>query len=400
MLHKKKLLAIALAAAAGVPALAVAQTSNVVLYGKFYPEMVWGKATGGSQPGTTLATMVNAPTGASDTPSIYSLQANNSRLGIRGEEQLSGDLKAIFQLESQIAIDTGGSALASRDTFVGLTSERWGTVKLGNFDTVYKNYGDTLSFLGVSSGNFVSNSNILSKSPLGTSSSASFHLRRANSVQYESPDFRGIAAAIQYSPDEAKSATRNAYLVSVGLKYENGPLYLAVAGEQHRDLFGGSRNVRSSLSNFNDPNARAKDRAIRGTVRYSIGETTIEGDVSHIEWKETGGASGRFQKYDHYTFLISADHRMGPWRFAASYTWGTKGDCSLFGGANCSTEGLDGSQGSLGASYSLSRRTQIFALGAYLRNGKSARYLNADWLADLQPGQDIKQVALGIAHTF
>src|SRR5205085_2559733 len=167
----------------------------------------------------------------------------------------------------------GGGTLASRDTFVGLSSDAWGTVKLGNFDTVYKNLGDTLSFLGVSSGNFVSNSNILSKSPLGTSSTASFHLRRGNSVQYESPDFRGLSVLAQYSPDEVRSTTsaaRNAYLFSTGIKYENGPLYLALAGEQHRDLFGGSRNSRTSLSNFADPNARSKDRAYRATARFQI----------------------------------------------------------------------------------------------------------------------------------
>lgn len=400
MLHKKKVLAIALAAAAGVSGLACAQTSNVVLYGKFYPEMVVGHARGGSTSAAGLATLVNGPTGASETPTIYSLQASNSRLGIRGEEQLSGDLKAIFQLEQAIAIDVGGSTLASRDTFVGLSSEHWGTVKLGNFDTVYKNLGDTLSFLGVSSGNFVSNSNILSKSPLGTSSSASFHLRRGNSVQYESPDFRGFGILAQYSPDEAKTISRNAYLFSTGVKYEAGPLYAAVAFEQHRDLFGGSRNSRSALSNFNDQNARSKDRAYRGTLRYQWHETTVEGDIAHLEWKETGGATGRFQNYKHNTYLISADQRLGPWRLAASYTWGQKGSCSLFGGADCSTDGLDGNQVSVGASYSLSRRTQLFALAARLTNGKSARYVNADWLADVQPGQDISQFALGISHTF
>ena len=400
MLHNKKLLAVALAAAAGVSGGAAAQSSNVVLYGKFYPEMIWGHARGGSTSSVGLATMVNGPTGPASTPTIYSVQASNSRLGIRGEERLTGDLKAIFQLEQAIAVDVGGSTLASRDTFVGLSSEHWGTVKLGNFDTVYKNLGDTLSFLGVSSGNFVSNSNILSKSPLGTQSSNSFHLRRGNSVQYESPDFRGFGLLVQYSPDEAKTTTRNADLVSVGGKYEAGPLYAAIAYEKHRDFFGGSRNVRSALSNFNDQNARSKDEAVRGTVRYQFGELTVEGDVSHVQYRERGGANGRFQKYEHVTYLVSGDYRLGPWRFAASYVGGTDGSCSLIGGANCSTDGLDGKQVSIGASYSLSRRTQIFALAAKLWNGKSARYINADWLADLQPGQDISQIALGIAHTF
>lgn len=399
MLHRKKLLALALVAAAGVPVAAGAQSASVTIYGKLYPEMVWGKASGGTSPGTTVSTLSPNPTGG-ETPNIYSVQSSNSRLGIRGQEKIGSDLRAIFQLEQTVPIDTGGGVLGNRDSFLGLGSEHWGTVKLGNFDTVYKNLGDTLSFLGVSSGNFVSNSNVLSKSPLGTSSSASFHLRRANSVQYESPDYRGFGVLAQYSPDEAKTPTRNAYLVSLGAKYENGPLYVAIAGEQHRDLFGGSRNARSSQSNFADQNARSKDRAVRATVKYEFANTFIEADIARLEWKETGGASNRFQSYKHNTYLISADHRIGPWRFAAAFTWGDSGSCSLFGGADCSTDGLEGNQGSIGASYALSRRTQLFAIASRVTNGKSARYINADWLAEVTPGMDINQVAVGIAHSF
>ncbi|MEP6872694.1 MAG: porin [Anaerolineaceae bacterium] len=399
MLHRKKLLALALATAAGLPAMASAQTASVSIYGRLYPELVWGKASGSTSPGTTVSTLSPNPTDGS-TPNIYSVQASNSRLGIRGEEKIGSDLRVFFQMEQTVPIDAGGGVLGNRDTFVGLQREHWGTVKLGNFDTVYKNLGDTQSFLGISSGNFVSNSNVLSKSPLGTSSSASFHLRRANSVLYESPDYSGFGVLAQYSPDEAKTRTRNAYLGSVGVKYENGPLYVAIAGEQHRDLFGGSRNSRTSQSNFADQNARSKDRAVRATAKYEFGPTTLEADIARLEWKETGGAANRFQNYKHNSYLISADHRMGPWRFAAAFTWADRGSCALFGGADCSTDGLEGNQASIGASYSLSRRTQLFAIAARLTNGKSSRYNNADWLADVTPGTDINQVAVGIVHSF
>ncbi|MEO5699826.1 MAG: porin [Casimicrobiaceae bacterium] len=400
MLHKKKLLALALASAAAVPAMSHAQSSNVTLYGRFYPELVVGRATGGTAPGTPLATMSNAAGSPSDSPTIYSVQANNSRLGVKGKERITSTLTAIFQLESRIDVDTGGSPLASRDTFVGLESEVWGTVKLGFFDTVYKELGDNISLLGVASGNFVSNSTVLSKSPLNTSSSASFHLRRSNSVEYETPDFRGLSALIQYSPDEAKTNQRNAYLVSTGVKYEHGPLTASVAFEQHRDLFGGSRNSKSSISNFSDLNARSKDRAVRGMLQYKWGGTTFEADIAHLEWKETGGAVGRFEKYKHYSYLVGVDHRMGPWRFGASYIWAGNGDCSLVGGVNCSTDGLEGNQINVGASYALSKRTQVFLIAARLNNGKSARYNNADWLNTVQPGQDITQGALGLSHSF
>ena len=109
-------------------------------------------------------------------------------------------MEAFFQIESTIPLDAGGGTFATRDSFVGL-SGGFGSVKLGNMDTVYKNVGDKLSFLGVSSGNFVSNSNLLSKLGFGTSSSGSFHLRRNNSVVYEAPSLGGLGFAIGYSPD-------------------------------------------------------------------------------------------------------------------------------------------------------------------------------------------------------
>ena len=58
MLHRKKLLALALTTALGAPALASAQTSTVVMYGKFYPEMIIGQAKGGTTNAADLATLV------------------------------------------------------------------------------------------------------------------------------------------------------------------------------------------------------------------------------------------------------------------------------------------------------------------------------------------------------
>ena len=131
--------------------------------------------------------MQSPPTG--ETGSVTAVEASNSRLGLRGEEPLSGGLKVVWQIEQAIDVDQGGTTLASRDTFVGLESDAWGTLRLGFMDTIYKDYGDTLGFLGIGSGNFVSISNVLSKSNLSDTSAASFHLRRGNSVKYESPDW-------------------------------------------------------------------------------------------------------------------------------------------------------------------------------------------------------------------
>jgi predicted porin len=393
---KKTLLATAVAATLGTSLGATAQ-STVVIYGRLYPELVYARTSSPTAPGTPVATMQDDPTG--ERGNVTALEASNSRLGFRGEEGLGKGLKAIWQIEQTINVDSGGGNLASRDTFVGLESETWGTVRLGFMDTVYKDYGDTLSFLGISSGNFVSISNVLSKSNLSDTSAASFHLRRANSIKYDSPEWNDFGFALQYSPDELKNAT-NAYLWAVAAKYEREPFYFAIAYEYHHDFFGGSRASRSDVRNNNDPNASSRDDAVRLTAQYKFGIHTVEGNYARLRYRESGGQVGRFQKYESDHWGLTWDARwVGPWRTAVSYSGANDGKCALVGGVSCSTDGLEGYMVAIGAGYNLSRRTMLFALASYLHNGTSALFNNA---ASITPavGADISQVAVGISHVF
>jgi predicted porin len=393
----RRLRALAAAVLIGLPAVVAAQ--SVTLYGRLYPEVIWTRTTGGTQPGTPVSTLAGALTGETFA-NVVKMDSSNSRLGFRGDEVLGAGLKAFFLIEQRILVDTGNTQLASRNTYVGLESEYWGTVKLGGFDTVYKEVGDTLSFLGVSSGNFVSNSNLLSKQGFGTSSAGSFHLRRANSMRYESPTYRGLQGLLQYSPDEARTSTRDAWLWSFGVVYTNGRLYGAIAYEVHNDTFGGSRNVPSALSNANDAHARARDTGVRATLQYRFGDHTVEGNVAEMAYRERGGRPGRFQNYRHVAASIGVDSKWSDaWRTAGAFDYAGAGSCRLFDGVTCSTQGLDGRQLAVGAAYYLSRRTYLFALYAKVWNGRSAQYNNVDGI-DIPPGVDPQQFALGITHNF
>ncbi|WP_407280893.1 porin [Aromatoleum evansii] len=387
-------------AAVGIvaPLVAQAESANVVIYGKLYPEIVYVRANGATEAGGRVSTLSSAAK-AEEIDSHSEVNASNSRLGFRGTEDLGNGYKAEFQIEQVVPVDTGGGELATRDSFVGL-SGGFGRVRLGNIDTVYKSLGDTLSFLGVSSGNFVSNSSILSKSALGSGKTGSFHLRAPNSVLYESPEFGGLQLHAQYATDEAKTDERNPYLQSYGIEYRNGPLYLALAHEIHTDYFGGSRNARSSVSNVTAaPGANSRDTGTRATVRYKFGSSRVEVDYAVLKYKESDGVANGFKEYEQRAYAISAEHSIGNWTIAASYARASPEDCSLVGGRACSTSGLDGAQLNLGAGYSLSKRTSLFALVSRLNNGRSARYSN---LAIGKPdaGADITQAALGISHSF
>ncbi|SMG53030.1 porin [Paraburkholderia susongensis] len=116
------------------------------------------------------------------------------RFGFRGNEDLGGGLRAIFTLESGFDLSTGklgnGGALFGRRAYVGMASDRFGTLTLGrDYDFVY----DFTSLY----------SNVVQFAP-----SYSFHLaydidRIAgeavnNAVKYRSPQIAGFVVGGMY----------------------------------------------------------------------------------------------------------------------------------------------------------------------------------------------------------
>jgi predicted porin len=394
-----------------MPLLAQAQP-NVTIYGKLYPQVNNARAygaTAGGTAGSTLIGTISSPTGADVKGTV--MESSNSRLGFRGTESLGGSLKAIWQLEMEVGVDNGmggdGDRLFSRDTFVGLTGDA-GTIKIGRMDTVYKSVGDALSFLGISSGNFVSTSNVLSKPGIGGSGS-SFHLRRDNAVLYESPQMNGFQGMLQYSLGEIAGSSRNNSLFSAGVIYEAGPYYIALAHERHYDFFGGSRNVARALSNYDRTlgrgldGVRSTDTGTRLTVQYAVTKNTkVEANIARLDYDEEGGGAGRFANYRTDTWSINGQQKMGAFVVQAGYSSGDDGSCTLVGGGVCNTAGLGGAQLNLGASYSFSKSTMVYLIGSKLRNEVFGNRSNLGQLNDgaVARGQDIRQLALGLSHTF
>ena len=412
----RKAMVLAVGAALAAPC-AYAQTSDKwEIYGKFYPEMTHSSSEGTTAAGAGVSTLSIPATGTSGVASRWEMQISNTYIGFRGSRNLGGGLKAIGQLEQQVAIDEGGGTIGNRDSFAGLEAN-WGTVRLGNMDTPYKKYGDTLGFLGVASGNFVSANNVSRKIGFGTSSASSFNLRRANAIDFASPTLPGgVQVAVQYSignPTESgagvaginPAANRFPRVVSMGVKWEQGPIYLAAAAERHFDLFGGSQNLgggslATSNLNPNNPGANSKDTAVQLTAVYKIDVHSIEVDVNTKQYKETGGAAATsFAEYKNNAYAVIWEARWtGQWRTTLSYIKATAGSCSLVTNP-CSTDGLEGALIAGGVTYSFDPSTYLFGLLARLNNGSSARFNNTASQTP-NPGEDITQIAVGLAYSF
>jgi predicted porin len=399
---RRNAVALAVAGALGTPVAALAQ--NVQVYGKVYPQLGILKTTGASA-AADLNTALDPGTAVGNLKRRVNLDANNSRLGFRGSENLGGGLKALFQIESKTSIDKGGTTWASRDSFVGL-SGGFGTIKLGIMDTVYKQLGDPIGILGISSGNFVADSAVLSQGPLDN---INFHTRERNSFIYESPELGGVTLLAGYSINNNAERGTNPLKIdtkSFGAKYEAGPLYVAAAHEIRRNqfAFSGSTEVDGGpFTNAADGSdgVHSKDTATRAAVMYEFPtKTKVALDVAKLELKETGAAAGMFAGAKNTRWAVSGEQGLGNIKVAASYAKSSKGSCTLSGGGACSTDGFDASMLNLGAMLSLSKRTGVFAVYSRLTNGTSAAHNNTDAFDNVSPGSDITQAAVGVSHSF
>jgi len=342
------------------------------------------------------------------------MESSNSRFGVRGSEKLGGGLRAIFQLETQFLVDSNNSAFAARDSLVGLTHPAWGTVKLGRMDTPFKTYGDDISFLGISSGNFVSTSDINRNLGFGTSNTGRFHERAVNVVDWESPKWGGFQMELMYSVSETDTAFRKPSLYSAGLKWEGGPFTVSVGYEQHKDFFGLSNNVPTTganvgcnagftcptgtMRNSGDAFARSKDEAAELMIKWKWGRHDFEFDVNQKKWKESPVVNGRATQFKNNSYLVGWDARWSPtWRTALHYVKADAGDCQRLN-ATCSTDGLGGTQVSAGVAYIFSKRTWLFFIAQWLKNDHSANFASGSQQGNV--GEDITQYAVGIHHSF
>ena len=207
----KKLLALSLLAA-GISTSAIAQ--QVTVYG------IVDQAVRSTSP----------KTGASTT-SVVSGSFATSRIGVRGEEDLGGGIKASFVLEGGLNATNGsvgsGTNFFSRESSVSLATGL-GTVTVGRTDTSASEGIDTFAGIG-NFGNFAFVSGV------------EYAGDRENTVRYTSPSIAG--ATLQVGRSHA--STQGAETDSVSLTWAKGPVGIAVgyddAGRDGKYTAGGAR---------------------------------------------------------------------------------------------------------------------------------------------------------------
>jgi predicted porin len=325
----KKILSLAIAAALVAPAVAMAEAT---LYGKAHMVIQNTDIDDGTDSGTG---------------DVWSVDSIDSRVGIKGSEDLGDGLKAVYQYEFKINHDSG-DGLGDRNQFLGLAGG-FGTVLLGRHDTPLKMSQGKFDEFGDVAGDI--------KSVMPGED------RVDNVIAYVSPDMSGLsfvgAAVSGELGDGANVGDDDALVglfdhISVAALYNNGPIFASLAYNSY-DL--------GALAD-NDPSL------IRGTFIWKGGMWQVGAMFSSFDFDDLAedadamgisghikvGANGKIKAQ-----YLTGDAPTSSVEKVASGLTGTSVDFSPNVKIPDGTEDNEVTQWSIGYEHSMGKRTKLHA---------------------------------------
>lgn len=380
-MFKKFVIAGALATAVAGTALA---QSSVTIYG-----LIDAGVIGTNHAGTANANVTAITSGIDQT----------SRLGFRSVEDLGGGLSTGVNLESQIDAGNGSQGLSSSNgsangTFaraanIFVDDKKFGRVTLGRqANAAWATYN---SLDGRRNSNFGGVVNFLNDgSSFGGTSTAKTGLNSytgsaftSNTVRYDTPTFRGFnatyARVFGNVAGDADASSTDQYIV----RYDaNGPVYAAV----------GTFKANNSSGNASGENTF-------GGLGYRVNKNiTLTGFYMNL--KNPGNAGGTNGNFDLYS--VGARYQATPKVEVTAGAYQLKDKNNSNNGADLQ---------SIQATYSLSKRTQVYAAGSFVQNkgttgiaayGGGGANLNSLGTTNALAVAGVSQSAytLGLRHSF
>jgi predicted porin len=306
---------------------------------------------------------------------------NRSVLGFRGSEDLGDGMKAIYQIEGTLSLDTGAGSIAARDTRVGLEG-RFGTLFAGHWTTPYNSatagldpfYPTTAGYMSImGNGSAASTDNVID--------TASFDRRQQNSLHYWTPDLYGFSVRVAQGLNEEAPATgAKPSLTSAAMIYQRGALYATAAQERHHAYQGPGRD----------------DRGTKIAVAYRFGQTRVAVAAEKLTYET---ASGPLERKSYY---LSATHQIGAHGIRFGIAKAGNGEGSATQKIGFIKKGADtgATHYTLGYDYAFSKHTSVFAYYTQLHNEKNGVYDFAINGLGVGAGATLKGSALGIRQAF
>jgi predicted porin len=280
---------------------------------------------------------------------------SDTYFGLRGSEDLGGGNRAIFKLESGFNIgngqfggwlNSGSQGMFNRQAYVGLSNNMYGTLTLGRqYDSVVDYLGPlSLAGKGVNlAGHPFNNDNIGGQYAI------------SNAVKYEGPDYAGFHFGAMYGFSNSSDFAQGRQW-SAGAAYANGPFKVAAAYNQLNN--NGSGALNSTASRVGQVLGADVQRTFGVGGNYTYGPVT-----GGLVWTRTklqgtsqiGDMMANGARFDNIE--ASAVYSLTPAiALVGSYT---------FTYANINDTALRWHSATLGADYSLSRRTDVYLAGVY-----------------------------------
>jgi len=403
----KKLIAVAVASVLAAPV--VMADNSVTIYGvaDVGLEQVEAKdATAGT---------------AADVVSKSRVTSNSSYIGFKGQEELGGSLKAIWQIEQAIDIDDGGGAsangFATRDSFVGLSSAQAGTVVMGRLTTPTRavaskldvfpgqaGIGADTAILG-STGVNANATKVDGKDVKSGGGSMAFDTRKQNAVGIVTPTIAGMNASLAYIANEGRTATgTDPWGWGAGLSGTWGPVTAMFAYEEHRNTNGLNGNDLSATAVANGGAARGSlDTNYRIGLGFSQAGLTVNAIYEMLELRagDANAMNNRVTELARDAFWIGGKYALGNHEFRLAYAMAMKADATV-NFTNSEVADSDSQQISVGYGYNFSKRTQVYGVYSTVENKKNVAY-------DFGPsksrtgaaaGADPEGFSIGVRHLF
>jgi len=385
---KKKIVALAVAAAFSAPAFA--DNANVTFYGKLIADVESVQSDKSTTPPFTAPA-----TGASYT--VNRVVSNASRFGLKGEEDLGGGLKAIYQIETQVELGGGAATFTSvRNTGAGIKSDSFGTVMIANWDTPYKLTHNKIELFDNTT--FASATNLIGRSgsvaavaTVNTAAAAaSFVTRQSGVVQYHSPKFSGFDVKVAFAPAADTYAVannaatkQNKSVFSLSGTFETEQLYVAAGYESHSDAL-----------TANATHGTGSDTAMRVVGSFKVTDALWVGaTVERLSISSVDLAVNTAVKQNTRTgFELVGGFKMGSNNLGVSFA--NQGDLG-------SAKDTGATQLSLRYGYDFSKRTQAFVMYSALSNKAKGQYaLSAGQAIASAAGAKYSGFGAGLQHSF
>jgi predicted porin len=412
---KKTLIAVAVGAAVAAPA----AYAEVTLSGAINAGPVIVKSGDGSTGATNSIHSTGAT--AQKGVTLTGIDTNYSNITIGSMEDLGGGLKLDFAYQLMANFQQGNNP-TNRNSHIGLTGDTWGGVWYGTNENLYERYLYTVDPLDGAAG-VGGNLSILGTPGYGTvfdqppgdpRFTAGFYRRDSNTVWYDSPNWGGFTFGAYTTLSAYKTpsgALQNPEIYGAGAKYVGPtiPIQAWVAYEKHKDLDGlavitgsvtGTGTFVASAGQSTAPTSTS-DTGIELGGGYTLGDIFLFATFEELKYQADGlSALSDVTEYKRNAWSIGMKWNVATGYIGAQFLDAMSASCTNVAG-NCNADKTGAKMVGLGYYHTLSKQTQAYVMGAYIKNDELASYGMAGGIGTpVNFGAHVEALTVGLKHSF